>query len=189
MLDIETLGLRDDAIILSVGAVKFDPQYLGNTPDGPSPILDGFYVAVDPEDAARHGGTTTVSTLQWWLHPDRQAAWKELQEMRQIDLFSALDGLALWMRAESDKAQTTARNLIVWGNSPSFDCAKLKNSMARVGVDCPWEFRKERDLRTIASLDWNVRKPNQGTAHTALADATNQAVHVQLLVQKLGLTL
>ena len=41
MLDIETLGKRHNAALLSIGATKFDPFT--------DKIIDTFYVAADPE--------------------------------------------------------------------------------------------------------------------------------------------
>ncbi len=177
MVDLETLGTSESAVILSIGAVKFDPMWR----EGASRILDGFHVAVDPASAQQSGGTIDANTVSWWMHHERAAARNSLQEMSKQDLFSALDGLAMWMNTDTIAG--------VWGNAPSFDCSILRHSFTRVGLDAPWKFWQDRCYRTLSVIGRDVPKPCEGIAHTALADATNQALHVQAIVSRLGLTI
>jgi len=52
-----------------------------------------------------------------------------------------------YMRSLGDK-----RSIYVWGNSPRFDCGLLEAYYRHYALAIPWEFRNERDLRTLAAL-------------------------------------
>lgn len=59
MIDLETMGLKPDAAIISIGAVCFDLNK--------RTIVDTFYRAVDLESAIANGGTVTGSTISFWI--------------------------------------------------------------------------------------------------------------------------
>ena len=56
MLDIETLDTSPSAIVLSIGAVKFNSVGLGDT----------FYVRLDSDPQLALGRTQSEATLTWW---------------------------------------------------------------------------------------------------------------------------
>ena len=57
MLDFETLSLKDNAVLLALGACTFDPV----TGD----IKDTFYAPIDPR--TQPGRDISASTVLWWL--------------------------------------------------------------------------------------------------------------------------
>jgi DNA polymerase III epsilon subunit-like protein len=65
MLDLETLGTGNNACILSIGAVKFDPFGEGLQDDS------RFEVFIDPQSCTDAGLVIDASTVMWWMHPDR----------------------------------------------------------------------------------------------------------------------
>jgi len=74
----------------------------------------------------------------------------------------------------------------VWANSPSFDCEMLEYAGGQVGVEMPWEFYQERDVRTLDSLPHGVEMEQQGVEHTALDDAIYQARLASTILQKVS---
>jgi 3'-5' exoribonuclease Rv2179c-like domain len=55
--------------------------------------------------------------------------------------------------------------------------------------EAPWSFRHDRCFRTLRSLLTFEEGQYLGTAHTALADAENQAIRANQIVRKLGIKL
>ena len=182
MLDIETLGVGPDALICSIGAVKFDPNYLRHShTDGAPAILDKFHVGVDFVSAQQAGGTLSASTVGWWLQPERDHARQLLLALDRVDIGSALEGFALWFGEES---------LPVWGNGSDFDNVIVRRACERLMLETPWKYQHNRCYRTIAALDpVRIQNAPKSAHHDALADAEWQALRLQEIVQAFGLSL
>jgi 3' exoribonuclease, RNase T-like len=166
MLDLETLGTSNDAVVLSIGAVKFD----GSTFEE----LDAFHVAIDPVSCQKVGLKIDAATVMWWLNPDRYDARVALASHERHDLATALDGFQQWFGNET---------LPVWGNGASFDNVILRNAYTALGMDCPWEFWHDRCFRTMKNLMPLVKPDRTGTHHDALEDARFQLTHLSLVAQ------
>lgn len=164
-IDLETLGTRCDAPILSIGVAQFDIDSgkLGAT----------FYHEVEMESALR-AGRVSADTLAWWVQQSERA--KRVFERREgkLVLQSVLFELTSWMRAKSLAP-------IVWGNGATFDIGILEYAYSHhcVGLQEPWHFTNIRDMRTLVHVaDFNKSSwpfPKNGTAHNALDDAVHQA--------------
>ena len=73
----------------------------------------------------------------------------------------------------------------VWGNGSSFDNAILSGIYRKKSLKLPWDFRNDRDVRTIVALakdlrNFDARKSISSSdyAHHALHDAKYQAAYV-----------
>jgi inhibitor of KinA sporulation pathway (predicted exonuclease) len=155
MLDIETLGLEPGASILSIGAVKFDTDGLG----------ERIHRSVGLRSCEAAGLTIDAETLQWWL--DQDDADSPLTDLltQGMPLEGALEQLARFCY-DADE---------VWAKAPKFDCTHLEHAADAVGVELPWEFYELRDVRTIAALPIAPEREQEGTEHDALDDAVYQA--------------
>lgn len=171
MIDLETLGTKHDAVILSIGAAKFDPNTLTR-------VDDTFYVTIDPATCTAFGLKIEASTVLWWMDKDRRVALDELLESPRVDLPSALDGFTQWFGTQS---------LPVWGNGATFDNVILRNAFEKIGQPCPWEFWHDRCYRTVKALAGGVEIKRVGTHHNALEDAITQAHHLQDIVEFTGI--
>lgn len=181
MLDIETLGTSADALICSIGAVKFDPHYLQKDAGDVAPILDKFHVGVDFVSAEQAGGTISASTVGWWLQPERDSARQLLLALDRVDIGSALEGLAQWIGNDS---------MPVWGNGATFDNTIVRSAYKRLGLEAPWKFWHDRCYRTLASLAPDIiAQAPRAAHHDALADAEWQALRLQEIAARFGLTL
>lgn len=174
MLDLETFGTGRDSIILSIGAVRFDPNKKG--------IIDSFEVHLDPAHAQKIGMAVDVSTVLWWMHADRDDARQELLKHRDtwLDVWAGLDAFRTWFGHES---------LPVWGNSAAFDNEMLKSAFERLNMAPPWKFWHDRCYRTVKNMAPGVDLERVGTYHSAVDDAVSQAMHLQKIVAHLGLEL
>lgn len=162
MLDIETLDTAHSAVVLSIGAVKFNDFEVGGK----------FYETIDLKDQALHGRTMSVDTISWWMGQSDAA--------RQAVLKTGLPGnevlkkLALFM---SDKEYK------VWGNGAMFDNVIILDMYKAYGIGRPWSYKNDRCYRTVLAehTSRNPRFTNvkYGTAHNALDDAISQAFTLQ----------
>lgn len=73
MLDIETLSTRNDALVLSIGAVRFD--CIGK--DGPWLADERFFATPDLTEQLLMGRAVDQPTQKWWAKqpPEAQAHW------------------------------------------------------------------------------------------------------------------
>lgn len=165
MLDTETLGTTADAVIMSIGAVKFD---LDSTA-----ISDcGFYASITVESNLILGRRIQEDTLTWWLK--QTAGAQRVFHEGKTSLGIALTDLADWIGKD---------NMFVWSNGADFDLPILSHAFNQIGVDVPWKFWNSRCFRTYKNLPGakNVRAPAVGEKHNALSDAYQQVQTVQAI--------
>jgi hypothetical protein len=170
MIDLETMGTRFDAPVLSIGACYFDPD----TGD----IGKKFYGRIDMADAFNYG-KTSGDTVRWWL-TQSDAARQQL-----VDGHHTLEKVLTKFEAFYGEGEPC-----VWGNGATFDITILEYAFLKcLGRKAPWPFWLVRDCRTIkdvaAPLMREPASPFKGTAHNALDDALHQAAWVSKMWQKL----
>lgn len=162
-IDLETLGTRYNAPIISIGVQQFD-AWSGR-------LGDSFYREIDFDSAVK-AGCPSGSAIAWWMQQG-EAARRIFDGKKKVYLAVALDELSQWMRKCN-------ANPVVWGNGATFDITILEYAYeaGAVGQREPWNFRNVRDMRTICDLaalsddEWPARI---GTHHHALDDAAHQA--------------
>lgn len=167
MIDLETLGTGNNACILSIGAVLFDPQ--GDR------IHSKFEVHVDPASCVAAGLQMDASTVVWWLDPERDAARNELTKHKNRS--TLVDAL-------SKTSKFLVNDIPVWGNGATFDNVILRSAYKAAGMACPWMFWNDRCYRTIKSLYPGVKLERVGTHHSAVDDAASQALHLQRIFKE-----
>ena len=153
MLDIETMGNESFSSILSIGALEFDIN-TGKTGKE-------FYVNVDLQSCIDAGLIVNASTIMWWMRRSDQAR-KDLTENSTLPLAQAL----------LEFSEFCNKDYEIWGNSARFDCGILQNAYNKLSLNIPWDFRKERCVRTLVSFNPSIKEnfSFKGTAHNALAD-------------------
>jgi DNA polymerase III epsilon subunit-like protein len=165
MLDLETLGTSADAVILSIGAVRFDAYG-----DQVGPV---FYRRVNIDSCQKWGLTVDGRTLVWWLDQDVLA--------RKAIVNEEGDPLEIVLRDLSDFIKEDDR---LWGNGAAFDNAILSTAYRKVGIEQPWRFWNDHCFRTMKKLNKHIPAPVfEGIAHHALDDAINQAKHLQAILR------
>lgn len=173
MVDLETLGNRNDAVILSIGACLFRPN-------GDGVASDAFEVFVDPKSCVDSGLVMDTSTVMWWMgsgckNDAERAKMNEARDLmvekqtKAVPLRTALARFSAWFGGDKP----------IWGNGATFDNVILRNAYRAAGLDCPWQFWNDRCYRTMKNLAPDVKLQRQGTHHSAMWDAISQAVHLQ----------
>lgn len=160
MVDLETMGKRPHAAIVSIGAVKFDNRG----------IEDDFYASIDLQSAVDGGASMDPETVLWWLQQGEDARSSLIQETQNLKtvLFLFRD----WIKFNTRDIGG------VWGNGASFDNVILSETYARLGLETPWPFWLDRCYRTIKRLAPEIKIERTGTHHNALDDARSQAEHL-----------
>lgn len=193
MIDFETLSLKDNAVLLSLGACAFDPAT--------GEIVSTFYAAIDPR--TQHGRDISASTVLWWLEQDEAARKKITQAVKNTD---ALDAM---LDVETPEANELAENACIpinhaamafiayveslgqenvecWSNG-AVDHTWLQSLMDYTGYKNPIKFWNQRDYRTMKALHPDVECTALGQLHNALDDAMRQAHHTVKIMQHAGL--
>lgn len=178
MLDIETLGVSLDAPLISIGGVFFDPTT--------SNIGATFYQVIDLETSLA-SGAIEPSTLKWWMKQS-DFARSVFNDPNSMGLKDTLIEFANFVACSNDP-----KAVHVWGNGASFDNAIMSSAYRKQSLKLPWDFRNDRDVRTIVDLAKTLKNIDvkaitqlEGFAHNALNDALHQAAYVSAAFQLLA---
>jgi hypothetical protein len=168
MIDTETMSTAANAVILTLGAVKFNAASL----DDP---YDPFYIKLDVDQQLELGRHVDDGTMTWWSKQGAHVQEEAFSEEGRLGLDKCIDGLAKYLVGADE----------IWAQGPVFDIAILENLLHQMRRPTPWQFWQIRDSRTLFSLGWDPRKEiGQQDLHNALADAYTQAQAVQKVFYK-----
>jgi hypothetical protein len=171
MIDIETLGTEPDSVVLSVGAVKFDPFTLT---DPHAKTL--WRPEIDEQSNA--GRSVLDDTLQWWAKQDQAIQDEAFSEDGRIKLSVFMAELNKYL-VGVDK---------IWCQGPQFDMVILEDMFKQFEHHRNWQFWQVMDCRTIFNMmPVDPRKAIQQNLHSADNDAYYQAVCVQGVYQHWGI--
>jgi exodeoxyribonuclease VIII len=160
MVDLETMSTRANAVILSIGAVKFTFEH---------GITDEFKVNIDPKSCKKHGLHIDKTTVDWWASQSKEARLSWQKDPDPISLPDAMDKFLDWWG--------TNKNLWFVCNGMSFDAPILSSALIAVDKRAPWKYRNELDLRTIYNLfgvSTESLKTHDGVYHDSLFDSKFQ---------------
>jgi hypothetical protein len=170
MLDLETLGTRPDCVILTLGAVKFDPYTLQE----PGP---GLYVRPDVDEQIACGREVQDDTLKWWMDQAEDVREEALGESGRISIEEMYRQLNRFLVGAE----------CIWAQGPVFDIAILENLYRQYGWPTPWQFWQIRDSRTLFGVHGDPRVKGKVGLHNALEDCVSQATAVQQIYRNLGI--
>ncbi len=179
MVDLETMGKKNNAPIVAIGAVVFDPAT--------GSIGESFYKVVCLESSVNWGAVIDPSTVIWWLKQSSEARSAIVND----DTIPLQDALLQFREFVSDNVAGGSKMAQVWGNGASFDNSILRSSYDCIAEDYPWEYWNDRDVRTMVELgqaisfDPKTTIPFEGSRHNALADAIHQARYVSAIWQRI----
>ncbi|MEO9457259.1 3'-5' exonuclease [Chromobacterium phragmitis] len=170
MVDMETLSTGVRPIILSIGAVMFDPEAWST----PEEILaaGGFWHAnILIEEQIRAGRTADSDTFKWWMSQGREAV-EALFTPPPVLLQTAVSQFVSWVGAPH-----TWKDIEFWSYGAATDIVWLNGALNDSSFpDVP--YRNVNCLRTLAKIT-GVKCPEFGDKHNALHDAVAQAMWVQ----------
>ena len=168
MVDCETMAVSPRTVVLTLGAVQFNPYS--------KEIYDEIYFKINLDDQDKLNREIDPSTLDWWAKQDAAVMEEAFSEDGRIPLDDAMQQFHKFAWG-CDK---------FWSHGSMFDLVILEDVFKQLNRTSPWQFWDCRDTRTLFDLaDPEMPKDNK---HNALEDAKRQAIGVQNVYRKLGRT-
>ena len=169
MIDLETLSTNPNAVVLTVGAVKFDPHTQMK-------LYNEMYFRVDVDSQTALGRHVMQETLDWWGQQPNEVANEALSDSNRIQLQDVLKNINKFSVGVD----------VFWCQGPLFDYAILQNLYTQMEQPVPWQYWQIRDSRTLFNLVPRESEKRIGL-HNALEDCKFQARKVQKVYRQLGI--
>ncbi len=161
MLDLESVGNKSFAAIISIAAVQFDLE-TGKTGKE-------FHIHVDLQSCVNAGLNIESGTFLWWLNQNTYSIRYVLDgQKNSYPLHHALSNFRDFLNDVKPEH--------IWGNGVRFDLGLLINAYTACGEDFPWHQNIERDVRTLVSFAPEVKEnmPFEGVKHNPIDDCKHQ---------------
>lgn len=166
MVDLETMAVSPNAVILSLGAVHFNPYGNG--------YGDKLYFRINIDDQDVLGREVDPNTIDWWSKQDPAVMEEAFSPDNRISLVDAIDQFHKFAWGCD----------AFWAHGSIFDIVIIENIYKQLGKTVPWQYWQIRDTRTLFDLGVDPDMP-KGGKHDALQDAIRQSVGVQTVYAKL----
>ena len=167
MVDLETMAVSPSAVVLTLGAVHFNPYGTGYS--------DKIYFRINIDDQDVLNREIDPSTIDWWSKQDPAIMEEAFSSDNRIPLVDAIDQFHKFAWGCS----------AFWSHGSVFDIVILENIYRQLGKPVPWQYWQIRDTRTLFDLGFDPDMPT-ASKHNALEDAIRQAVGVQNMYRKLN---
>ena len=171
MLDLETLATSPDSVVLTFGAVKFNPF------DDRQELDSGLYFRINVDEQITLGRNVDEGTVAWWGTQNEEVREEALGEHDRVSLEEFTKELNRFV-VGADR---------IWAQGPVFDIVILENLYRQLQKPAPWPYYVIRDSRTLLKALGDTRRPG-AMLHNALADCVSQAQAIQSAVKRYNLT-
>lgn len=175
MIDLETLGTKDNSPVIQIGAVFFDMnkgpistfnEYLDLTDETLEVNMNTlkFWLDTDPDYLKsmienKNGKSYKVlwSSFSKWISECREYASKKaiytikMNDSNKRKIVSYDELSKLQPDSYSNKKQIK-NDVEIWGNGISFDITKVKYNLTKLDLPFDVDFWNERDVRTFLEL-------------------------------------
>ena len=162
----ETVSVSPNAVVLTLGAVHFNPYGNG--------YGEKLYFRINIDDQDALGREFDQNTLDWWSKQDPAIMDEAFNPDDRIPLVEAMDKFHKFAWGCD----------AFWSHGATFDLVIIENIYRQLGKPLPWNFWQLRDTRSIFDIGLDPDMP-KGNLHNALQDAIRQAVGVQNIYAKL----
>lgn len=160
MLDFETLATSVDAMLVSIGAVAFDPYA------EKFEITQKYYQLFD-FDTPGNEGMISGKTLGWWMRQSEEARSVFWQAENKDYLHRVFLMFGDFIREYGGDE--------IWSKGANFDIAIAEFRYNQHSIPIPWKYDTVRCFRTLIALNPGKEPGLQTSKHNALADAEHQA--------------
>ena len=169
MIDLETLGSSNDAVIVQIGACYFDRHTaeIGNT----------FKQNIDINSCLREGFAVDGDTIKWWM----------TEQINQVTFYG---DTVLIKPAIASFIEFSNKADKVWSHA-TFDFCIMMEYIHRFGMKPKFHYRSARDIRTLIDMAemWDDVYKNKDTRtgwHDALEDCKYQVEYCVKAMQKIN---
>ena len=186
MLDLETIGLCDNAVITQLSAIAFCME------DGT--ILQEFNEHIGIRNSVQKGLKVDGPSMEWWFkQPDKNYEDVFIRAMTsEVKLEDVLSRFTIWIKTLKENYGLDYKsNVNIWGNGALADNKWIRQAYKVCNMEPPWAFHEDRDVRTIAELGrrlFNYEYRNvtfEGTIHNALDDCRHQIKYCTTIYGKI----
>lgn len=173
MIDMETLNTTPDCVILTIGAVTFDPKGSG--------VIEKLELRPTIEEQTEiFNRTINEDTLRWWSEQSPEAIEEALGDRDRTSFKDCMEKLYKFCWNKQG----------VWSNGASFDVVvaetAMRQSLTEYPNPIPWPYWSVRDTRTLYDIAGvSLKDGGHVTTHKAVEDAERQAIVVQKGYMKL----
>jgi len=176
-IDIESLSLKTNCVILQVGFCVFDTRNL----DVPEYEYSQCFNSQEQVEA---NFAHDEETKAWW-HKKNAGLYLRLYAEGMDSEYSLAENIeTLYQKLAMQLYCWPNEPMEIWARGPQFDCNALANLFAYVGLAPPWKHNMVRDSRTLYAIggfkeqEWN--EAVHGEQHDALNDAKKEASDIQM---------
>jgi hypothetical protein len=160
MLDLETYSTKSNAVILTIGAIKFDNSENITSIES----CDKFYKRINISSCLNLGMHIDPETDKWWCQQNYDTRYEAIINPDRTNIKDALSEFIGWF----------GNSKYIWSQGIDFDIVILKNAFDKCNLTVPWKFWNVRDSRTLISIcNKTIQKTN---SHNALNDCYNQII-------------
>lgn len=169
MIDIESLDTSPNCVILTIGAVRFDPKGDG--------IVEKLELRPTIDDQTeQYGRSINDATIRWWSTQSPEALEEAMGDQGRIPFREAMEQLYKFCWNQKS----------VWSHGASFDVVAMESAWRQLDIAIPWQFWTVRDTRTLFDVTGvSLKDDKHVTTHKAVEDAERQAIIVQRGYKKL----
>ena len=162
VLDLETRSTKPNAIVASIGAVAIGPDLQLLSSEFHASLAQHLPFPRNEDDA----------TLRRWSAQAREARNASITAAMTVTPRQALMDFTAWVKSVADPEEVK-----VWGKGSVFDNVILRSLYDLLDITPPWNWRFDRDMRTILDLhpDANDVGDFMGVKHIAVDDARHEA--------------
>lgn len=167
MVDVECMGTKSTAALMSIGAAFFD---LKTFTIGPT-----FHKPIHIVTSVNLGMKIEAGAILFWLRQSQAAREAVMFNLLPIEM--VLTDFADWAGRHG-----RPEGFRIWGNSAKFDLGILETAYDLAGIKVPWSWGLETCFRTVRNLNAHVlydpETQKTGVAHNAVYDCTFQIEHL-----------
>lgn len=185
-VDLETLAIETDAVILSCGICVVDMDQCNTFEEL---IQQGVNIYFDQDSQIAKGRIVSQSTLEWWGNqgPEAQHCLNNPNKVNIRDFYAVLNPV-FHQLGLGDSPYHSARKKLKWyARGPHFDISKMESLFTDFNVTPPWKYYNIRDIRTwleCNGLEDNLKlvKPSSMIPHNSLHDAAFDGWMMQQII-------
>ena len=165
IIDIETLGTRQNSIILTIGAIKF------NRYDKLKPLkeYESLYMRIRRDSCEDIGLQTDSDTIEWWS--------RQSEDVRNEAFEDSPDRIPI--KEALLKLSNFIRDCEYFWSQGSLDEKVLEFAYITCEMSIPWRYWKYFDSRTLFHvMQINIRNIDHGLElrHNSLVDCYRQLI-------------
>ena len=177
MVDIETLATTPQSVVITIGAIRFDPfKDDRESYEGDTILMDTFYRRIDPVSFDWPTAHIDDNTLAWWAQQAPEVQHEAFTEDDRHPIQEVMRDFHRWCASYDT----------MWANGPAFDIVILEEVCRQLHRGFPWKYWQVKDTRTVYGLVEHER-PNPRLHHAAW-DCWSQIVALQSCFRNLNIT-